>query len=101
MMLSVYPEYLETTTSVEELPIQKRGCILPEKTELIKFKHYSYNNCVAECRHNYTLQLCGCSPFFLPRRGNSSFCNCAVAAIGFKILGAQDEISIFVFKKNI
>ena len=68
MMLSLYPTKFETSRAAKEMRLQDRKCLLRSERYLLNLRVYSYYNCLIECRHNYTIQLCGCAPFFYPKR---------------------------------
>jgi hypothetical protein len=74
VFLSILPWVTYSTTEVRNIPIRKRGlggCVFPDEVDLHKMKHYSYNNCITECRENYTLEICGCTQFYYPNNGRT------------------------------
>ena len=69
---SIPPWVTYSTPEVRKVPIKNRGllgCLFPDEMVMRKMKLYSYNNCITECRENYTLELCGCTPFYYPNSG--------------------------------
>jgi hypothetical protein len=69
MLVAVYPEILQTTADVREGSLQGRRCLLWEERVLRSLRRYSYSNCYSECRQNFSIHLCGCSPFYYPNPG--------------------------------
>ncbi|XP_069682459.1 sodium channel protein Nach-like [Periplaneta americana] len=75
MMASVYPETFQNTPAVLYVGLRQRKCQLRNERRLQNLKRYSYNNCYAECRSNYSTRTCGCSPFFYPNVAGQRICN--------------------------
>ncbi|XP_069672052.1 sodium channel protein Nach-like [Periplaneta americana] len=78
LFFSIPPWVTYSTPEVRDIPIKNRGlrgCLFPDEVELRKMKSYSYNNCITECRENYTIQICGCTPFYYPNNGGYRICN--------------------------
>ncbi|XP_023709414.1 sodium channel protein Nach [Cryptotermes secundus] len=78
MFFSIPPWVTYSTPEVRNIPINNRGmrgCVFPDEVNLRKMKQYSYNNCITECRENYTLEICGCTQFYYPNNGGFRLCN--------------------------
>lgn len=60
-----------STSYVERFPREKRKCIFAKETQT-KYGGtlYTYSDCIVDCKANEMYKLCGCRPFFYPRRGN-------------------------------
>jgi acid-sensing ion channel, other len=52
-----------------------RQCFLKDERSLKYFKIYTKSNCVFECVSNFTLKLCGCVKFSMPRDDGTKICN--------------------------
>lgn len=73
IFFSIPPWVTYSTPEVRNIPINNRGlrgCVFPDEVNLRKMKQYSYNNCITECRENYTLEICGCTQFYYPNNGS-------------------------------
>jgi hypothetical protein len=73
IFFSIPPWVTYSTPEVRNIPINNRGlrgCVFPDEVNLRKMKQYSYNNCITECRENYTLELCGCNQFYYRNNGS-------------------------------
>nr|CAD7570917.1 unnamed protein product [Timema californicum] len=69
IFFSVAPWLTDSTYEVQKLDPMKRGlrgCLFPWERQLERMKQYTYNNCVMECRVNFIIKLCGCSPYYYP-----------------------------------
>jgi amiloride-sensitive sodium channel len=65
---------------------QSRGCYFQHEKQLKFFKSYTKAHCDLECMTNYTLKLCGCVRFSMPRDKSTPVCDlskteCYIAAI--------------------
>lgn len=63
----------------------QRNCFMVNERPLKFFKSYTRFSCRLECFANYTLKVCGCSKFSMPRENSSKICDytqlaCAVKA---------------------
>lgn len=67
--MSLSPESTYSTTAVGRLAIPLRNCLFVNEKRLNVFQRYSYVNCLAECRSDMILELCGCIPHHLPNNG--------------------------------
>lgn len=51
----------------------RRQCYFDEERHLKFFKVYSETNCELECIANYTLSICGCVKFSMPRKNKKFY----------------------------
>nr|CAD7406772.1 unnamed protein product [Timema cristinae] len=78
IFFSVAPWLTDSTYEVQKLDPMKRGlrgCLFPWERQLEKMKQYTFNNCVMECRVNFIIKLCGCSPYYYPNNGSVRDCD--------------------------
>ncbi|XP_005176880.1 pickpocket protein 11-like [Musca domestica] len=75
VMIAVKPKMITTSSGIAEYPPHKRQCYLNKDRPLRYFKAYSQNNCELECLTNFTLQLCGCVTFYMPRSLKTPVCD--------------------------
>lgn len=61
---------LAASTSLREYKLEWRKCYFDDELQLQLFKSYTKSNCELECLFNYTVRVCGCADFFLPRTLN-------------------------------
>ena len=69
------------------MSLQRRNCIshsedfsslLPEEREMYKpkyFSDYTMQGCVMECRATYSLETCGCLPYYYPEFKDADYKN--------------------------
>ena len=50
---------------VENLKPKERLCYLPDEKVLKYHRHYSKENCIAECISRYMAEKCGCLPYYM------------------------------------
>lgn len=65
--ISIKPKVITTSDSLRKYSIDKRQCFFNSERQLHFFKFYSKENCELECLSNYTLQMCECVKFSMPR----------------------------------
>ncbi|XP_048479070.1 pickpocket protein 28-like [Plutella xylostella] len=65
-----------TTTShnLRKYHPEVRQCYFQNERFLRYFHIYTQNNCMLECRANYTFHRCQCVPFYLPYKNSDSIC---------------------------
>nr|XP_015838365.1 PREDICTED: pickpocket protein 28-like [Tribolium castaneum] len=71
---AIHPIIITTSESVKKFPPEKRECYFPTDRKLKFFKIYSALNCRLECLTNYTLKMCRCVNFFMPRENGTKIC---------------------------
>ncbi|XP_052873202.1 pickpocket protein 28-like [Anopheles cruzii] len=72
--VSVDPQIIDTSPKIKAYKMDRRKCSYNRERKLRFFKLYTKNNCDTECLANYTLQMCGCVPFSLPRTPGARIC---------------------------
>ncbi|RZC33873.1 ASC domain containing protein [Asbolus verrucosus] len=77
IIASVQPVVITTSKAIAKYHIKRRGCYFQEERYLKYFKNYTSTSCKMECLTNYTLLLCGCVNFFMPREHNTKICGTA------------------------
>ncbi|XP_038106261.1 pickpocket protein 28 [Culex quinquefasciatus] len=65
--VEVIPHLALTTDSIRHYNPKRRNCFFQEERKLRFFSVYSQANCELECLSNYTVKLCGCTRFSMPR----------------------------------
>ncbi|XP_048479067.1 pickpocket protein 28 [Plutella xylostella] len=65
-----------TTTShnLRKYHPEVRQCYFQSERFLRYFHIYTQNNCMLECRANYTFHRCECVPFYLPYKNSDNVC---------------------------
>nr|XP_023021680.1 uncharacterized protein LOC111510056 [Leptinotarsa decemlineata] len=64
---NIIPHMIKTSDGVKMFDASKRDCYFQSDKTLKYFKIYSQENCMLECKMNYTLQFCGCVEFYMPQ----------------------------------
>jgi len=73
IMLSA--ESIKTSESLRHYTPEQRHCYFQDESPLKFFKSYTKTNCELECFANFTLKMCGCVKFSMPRINNTPICN--------------------------
>ncbi|XP_061710729.1 pickpocket protein 28-like isoform X2 [Cydia pomonella] len=73
-----------------------RQCYSPTERYLQFFQSYSSINCQLECLTNYTIKICGCVSFYMPRNSSTPICpankwNCTEEALD--LYAAQEDLN--------
>ena len=64
-VVSVTPQFIQTTEEFNELPYYSRRCKLPHETINLKsFKNYSRTACEHECAFMKAVSACKCTPWY-------------------------------------
>ena len=64
-VVSVTPQFIQTTEEFNELPYYSRRCKLPHETiDLKSFKNYSRTACEHECAFMKAVSACKCTPWY-------------------------------------
>lgn len=74
--LSVIPKLMLASETLKSsyLPAVRR-CFFHSERNLKYFQVYTKKNCELECLSNITAKICGCVPYWLPRKYFSAFIN--------------------------
>uniref|UniRef100_A0A182T5M0 Pickpocket n=1 Tax=Anopheles maculatus TaxID=74869 RepID=A0A182T5M0_9DIPT len=68
------PYLITTSKNVKSYSAQKRRCYYPHERYLRFFRTYTKPNCVLECLSNFTLHMCGCVQYSMPRPPGVHIC---------------------------
>ncbi|XP_040164851.1 pickpocket protein 28-like [Anopheles arabiensis] len=80
LTVSVDPLQITTSENVMSYSPEKRLCYYPHERYLRFFRLYTKGNCELECLSNFTLHMCGCVLFSMPRAANVHICGLAKLA---------------------
>ncbi|XP_058464040.1 pickpocket protein 28-like [Malaya genurostris] len=72
--IAVKPQMITTTYGLQGYTPERRQCFFNQERHLQFFRIYTQGNCELECLTNYTLQLCGCVLFSMPRNDSVTVC---------------------------
>ncbi|KAF6201828.1 hypothetical protein GE061_004223 [Apolygus lucorum] len=64
----VKPRQVTSTKELESISITKRSCFFENERQLFFYKTYTQRSCILECEANFTIALCGCVQYYMPRR---------------------------------
>ncbi|EZA49292.1 Sodium channel protein Nach [Ooceraea biroi] len=68
--IDVTPASFFSTKDIEKFSFSKRKCVFPnEMRTRYSDTSYTYSDCIVDCRLHDMQSLCGCRPFYFPRRG--------------------------------
>ncbi|VEN47372.1 unnamed protein product [Callosobruchus maculatus] len=70
----IIPEMIKTSEGVKQFHPKTRDCYFQSERPLQFFKVYSQTNCLMECKANYTLWLCECVRFHMPKAEGTPIC---------------------------
>ncbi|PSN50939.1 hypothetical protein C0J52_08126 [Blattella germanica] len=81
----ISPTIMNASASLRGIPKNKRQCLFSNEKYLKFYRTYTQRNCALECEANYTLETCGCVPYYLPKDTNTTICGqkeqiCAISA---------------------
>ncbi|KAG5683737.1 hypothetical protein PVAND_013002 [Polypedilum vanderplanki] len=71
IMLKTY----KSSNDLKKFRPKKRGCYFEGERQLKFFKSYTKAHCDFECMTNYTLKVCGCVKFSMPRTKGTPICD--------------------------
>ncbi|KAG5683736.1 hypothetical protein PVAND_013001 [Polypedilum vanderplanki] len=71
LMIKTY----KSTDELKKYLPEKRGCYFEGERQLKFFKSYTKAHCDFECMTNYTLEVCGCVKFSMPRTKGTPICD--------------------------
>ncbi|CAH1995080.1 unnamed protein product [Acanthoscelides obtectus] len=74
VMAAVQPKMMKTSQKVRKYHPDTRECYFTNEKYLTYFKQYTPSNCRLECYTNYTLEMCKCVQFFMPRNKTTPIC---------------------------
>ncbi|CAH0559466.1 unnamed protein product [Brassicogethes aeneus] len=70
----VEPSGEKTPVNLAKMRPNKRHCQFANERQLKYFQFYSAKACQSECQKNLTLQMCKCSPFYMPALADEPIC---------------------------
>ncbi|KAF5296272.1 hypothetical protein FQR65_LT10267 [Abscondita terminalis] len=73
--VAIHPKLYDASQTIRGIEIRKRMCYFTNERSLQFYRTYTELNCKLECQANYTLQLCGCVPFYLPKNRFKKICS--------------------------
>ena len=73
--LSISNTILTANKEVKKIKPKYRNCYFKEESKLEYYKHYTFSNCQQECSMKKAHEKLECTPWYLPRRGNSTLCD--------------------------
>uniref|UniRef100_A0A336M656 CSON011555 protein n=1 Tax=Culicoides sonorensis TaxID=179676 RepID=A0A336M656_CULSO len=93
--LTVTPQLIRTSSQLRNYTPTKRECYFNHENPLKYFQVYTKENCELECLADYSMLLCDCVPFWMPRHKNAKVCGlenfeCYTQAIYKHLSGALD-----------
>uniref|UniRef100_A0A182Q221 Pickpocket n=1 Tax=Anopheles farauti TaxID=69004 RepID=A0A182Q221_9DIPT len=92
--VSVDPLLIDTGPNVRQYKPNRRLCYYNHERYLRYFKVYSKFNCDIECLANYTLHMCGCVPFSLPRDKEARICGLGMVPCADQATSVLEEMDI-------
>uniref|UniRef100_A0A182MXN7 Pickpocket n=1 Tax=Anopheles dirus TaxID=7168 RepID=A0A182MXN7_9DIPT len=98
--VSVDPVILDTGPNVRQYNPNRRLCFYNHERYLRYFKVYSKFNCDIECLSNFTLEMCGCVPFALPRDSEARICGLGMAACTDMAMSVLEEMDLLHEQNN-
>ncbi|KAL7022253.1 hypothetical protein ACKWTF_012186 [Chironomus riparius] len=66
---------MTVTEGLDAYSTDTRQCYIEGEKKLVYFKKYTRANCLLECLVKYTIEICGCVHFSLPRKIGEKVCN--------------------------
>ncbi|XP_069966383.1 pickpocket protein 28-like [Bactrocera oleae] len=74
--IRIIPSHQEADRKLRNLSRKYRNCIFERERKLSVFSHYSYVNCMYECRTKATISICGCvEPYMVTKYSNCTICS--------------------------
>ncbi|KAH0821873.1 hypothetical protein GEV33_000918 [Tenebrio molitor] len=85
VIAAMMPTIMSTSEAIKSYQPERRQCFFPSERSLKYFKIYTQQNCQIECKTNFTMKMCGCVDFYMPREKNTKICgatkkNCMLQA---------------------
>lgn len=86
-------ESYSTDSQLRMFPSSARNCLYADEKQLKYFRTYTKNLCEFECLTNYTLELCGCVKFSMPRIAGTPICGLKDIACYMRALNSWPGIN--------
>lgn len=74
VLVNIQPQIITTSKGLDTYSPEKRQCFLYNEKKIKFFKIYTQSNCQLECLTNFTITICDCVHFSMPRSNDSSVC---------------------------
>ncbi|XP_055528659.1 pickpocket protein 28-like [Wyeomyia smithii] len=74
VIISIKPQIITTSDGLRHYAPHRRQCYFNHERRLKYFQVYTQQNCKLECITNYTLNLCKCVKFSMPRDSQTEVC---------------------------
>lgn len=68
VVVSIKPDMMTTSEGLRGYDPYRRQCFFPSERYLAFYQSYTQQNCQVECLANYTLKMCGCVAYHMPRK---------------------------------
>ncbi|GAB0099481.1 hypothetical protein DMENIID0001_153430 [Sergentomyia squamirostris] len=94
--LAIEPNIINTPRNIEIYPPEKRQCFFNSERQLQHFRIYSERNCKMECLANWTLAICNCVQFFMPRNNSVPICGPSAKYCIEKCLTVMDRPDVAI-----
>ncbi|XP_063915458.1 pickpocket protein 28-like [Zophobas morio] len=98
VIAATMPTMIQTSEAVKSYKPERRQCYFPSERNLKYFKIYTQQNCQIECKTNYTLKVCGCVDFYMPREKGTKICG---APLKVCMQEAEDQLLSEGIETNI
>ncbi|XP_063626292.1 pickpocket protein 28-like [Cydia splendana] len=92
---SITPKMMDTSEGLKGYSPRKRRCYFPEDRYLRFFRIYTQRNCELECSSNFTANICGCVPLYMPHGQETKVCG------GGKQKCIQDALEELSLRKSV
>ncbi|XP_037814491.1 pickpocket protein 28 [Lucilia sericata] len=98
VLIAIKPKIITTSDGLQHYEPSRRQCYFQNERYLSYFQNYTQNNCELECLSNFTMHMCGCVKFSMPRTEDTPVCgsgkiNC--------MNEAEDQLSMREFEQGI
>ncbi|BES98474.1 Amiloride-sensitive sodium channel [Nesidiocoris tenuis] len=70
----IVPKQVTSTKDLQSIAIEKRNCYFEAEKRLFFYKTYNQRSCILECEANYTIALCGCVQYYMPKNETTRIC---------------------------
>lgn len=70
--LGVTPMPIDSSDSLQQIPLMQRRCFMENEGKLQSSKSFSLNLCMSECRLRTVIEMCNCVPFYYADFSKSS-----------------------------
>ncbi|XP_073977281.1 pickpocket protein 28-like isoform X2 [Rhodnius prolixus] len=68
------PKVITATEQLRRIDISKRECYFENEKQLFFYRTYSQRSCHLECEANFTIELCGCVLYYMPKNATTRIC---------------------------